>query len=336
MSVKTQTVRFAVVGTNTITDKFISGASGDGRFSLGAVVSRSRDTGDAFAAKYSISRVFTSAEEMAACPDIDAVYIASPNSCHAEQAMTCMNGGKHVLCEKPIASNARELRAMIGCAGKNGVVLMEAMKPMTSPNFKVVRETVGKIGKPRRYFSSYCQYSSRYDAFKEGRVLNAFRRELSNGALLDIGIYTIYPMVVLFGRPAGIKANGSLMSTGIDAQGTAMFDYGDMEASVAYSKVSDSMLPTEIQGEDGTIILDRIGQIGKVSFRKRGGELRDISAPTPFDDFYYEAGEFIDTILSGRKESAVNSHENSMITMEIMDEIRSQLGIVYPADACII
>lgn len=332
MSAKTQTVRFTVIGTNTITDKFIAGGSADPRFALSAVVSRGEDTGKAFANKHSIPRAFTSVDEMVACPEVDAVYIASPNALHAGQALTCMHAGKHVLCEKPAASNARELRAMTECARENDVLLMEALKPMTTPNFRVVREAVGKIGRIRRYFSGYCQYSSRYDAFKEGTVLNAFRRELSSGALLDIGIYTIYPMVVLFGRPRGIKATGSLLSTGVDAQGSALFDYGDMEASVVYSKVANSTLPTEIAGEDGTLILDRIGQIGKVSLKMREGEAVDISAHTPYDDFYYETGEFIDLVLAGKRESEINSHEHSMITMEIMDEIRAQLGIVYPAD----
>lgn len=332
MSVKTQTVRFAVIGTNTITDKFINGGSADPRFALTAVVSRAEDTGKAFAEKHSVPYVFTSVEDMAACQEVDAVYIASPNALHASQAMICMNAGKHVLCEKPVASNSRELRAMIDCAKRNGVTFMEALKPLTTPNFKVVLESIGKLGKLRRYFSGYCQYSSRYDAFKEGTVLNAFKPELSSGALLDIGIYTIYPMVVLFGRPRGIKATGSLLSTGVDAQGTVLFDYGDMEASVIYSKVANSTLPTEIAGEKGNLILDRIGQIGRVSLKMRDGELQDISAPTPNDDFYYEVGEFIGLVLAGKRESEIDSHENSLITMEIMDEIRSQLGIVYPAD----
>lgn len=194
-------VRFGVVGTNFITDWVIAGARLDERFELVAVYSRKQETADAFAAKHQIPYTFISLEEMAKSPLIDAVYIASPNFLHAEQSILCMKHGKHVLCEKPFASNAWEVRGMIAASAKYDVTLMEAMKPTLTPNFRSVRENLGRLGTIRRYFSCYCQYSSRYDKFKEGVVLNAFRPELSNGAMMDIGIYTVYPMVVLFGRP---------------------------------------------------------------------------------------------------------------------------------------
>lgn len=198
MEKHTGKVRFGVVGTNFITDWVIAGARQDERFELVAVYSRRQETADAFAAKHQIPYTFTSLEEMAKSPLIDAVYIASPNFLHAEQSILCMKHGKHVLCEKPFASNAWEVREMIAASAKYDVTLMEAMKPILTPNFRSVRENLGRLGTIRRYFSCYCQYSSRYDKFKEGVVLNAFRPELSNGAMMDIGIYTVYPMVVLF------------------------------------------------------------------------------------------------------------------------------------------
>lgn len=194
-------VRFGVVGTNFITDWVIAGARQDNRFELVAVYSRKQETADAFAVKHQIPYTFTSLEEMAESPLIDAVYIASPNFLHAEQSILCMKHGKHVLCEKPFASNAREVREMVAASKEYDVTLMEAMKPTLTPNFRSVLENLGRLGTIRRYFSCYCQYSSRYDKLKEGVVLNAFRPELSNGAMMDIGIYTVYPMVVLFGRP---------------------------------------------------------------------------------------------------------------------------------------
>ena len=106
-------VRFGVVGTNFISDWVIAGARQDERFELVAVYSRTQETADAFASKHNIPYTFTSLEEMAKSPLIDAVYIASPNFLHASQSILCMSYGKHVLCEKPFASNAKEVRAMI-------------------------------------------------------------------------------------------------------------------------------------------------------------------------------------------------------------------------------
>lgn len=334
-------VRFGVVGTNFITDWVIAGAKQDERFELVAVCSRSQETADAFAAKHGIAYTFTSLEEMAESPLIDAVYIASPNFLHASQSILCMNHGKHVLCEKPFASNAREVREMIAASEANHVTLMEAMKPTLTPNFRAVQDNLKRIGVVRRYFSAYCQYSSRYDKFKEGIVMNAFKPELSSGAMMDIGIYTIYPMVVLFGRPQRIDASGVVLSSGADGQGAVNFMYEGMNATILYSKIANSSLPTEIEGEDGNLILDRINIISQVTYAPRlaasSGKgpqpvSEDISAVTDKDEYYYEVAEFIDLVLAGKTESSVNTHQNSLITLEIIDEVRRQLGIVYPAD----
>jgi len=329
---KMNRLRFGIIGTNFISDWVIAGGRQDERFELAAVYSRMQESADAFAVKHNIPHTFTSLETMAASPFIDAVYIASPNAFHASQSILCMEHGKHVFCEKAFASNAGEVREMIAAARKNKVALMEAMKPTLTPNFLAACDALGRIGAVRRYFSCYCQYSSRYDKFREGTVLNAFRPELSNGALLDIGVYTIYPMVVLFGRPQAIKAAGFRLSSGVDGEGSVVFSYPSMDAAILYSKIANSQLLTEIQGEDGNIVFDRINIISEVNLLFRDGRKELLSRPTPYNEYYYEVKEFIDVVQSSRQQSTVNSWENSFITMEIMDEIRRQLRVKYPAD----
>lgn len=336
-------VRFGVVGTNFIADWVMAGARQDKRFEAAAVCSRRQETAEAFARRHGIPHLFTSPREMACSPHIDAVYIATPNFTHAGLSVLFMSHGKHVLCEKPLASNAREVRQMVEASGRYGVALMEAMKTTVEPNFLAVRQALGRVGTVRRYFASYCQYSSRYDKLKEGVVLNAFNPAYSNGAVMDIGVYTIYPMIVLFGPPDSIMATGTLLPSGVDGQGMAIFSYAaGMEACVLYSKISDSHLPAEIQGEDGTIVMDSISRMKQVSLMPRacniaGGRGRqslaiNLSVTQENDGYYYEVAEFIDTVLSGKRESAINSHQNSLATMEVVDEIRRQAGVVFPAD----
>lgn len=334
-------IRFGVIGTNFITEWVIAGAREDERFELAAVCSRTRERGEEFAARYGIKHVFTSVEEMAASDAVDAVYIASPNYCHAEQSIICMNGGKHVLCEKPLASNAREARSMIEASRRNNVTLMEAMKPTMTPSFNAVRDSLSRVGRVRRYFASYCQYSSRYDRLKAGELPNAFNPALSNGAIMDIGIYTIYPMVVLFGKPQSIDATGLLLPSGVDGQGAANFNYGDMQATIIYSKIADSRLASEIQGEEGIISLDTINKMERVCYIARGvnrggksetGEAEQLNVVTEHNEYYYEMAEFINLILAGKRESAINSHQNSLTALEVVDEIRRQIGVVFPAD----
>lgn len=325
-------LRFGVIGTNWITEAFIKGASHHEDFELAAVYSRTEERASEFADKFGVSSIFTDLEEMAKSDEIDAVYIASPNSLHASQAITFMKNGIHVLCEKAIASNSDELAEMVQAAKENDVVLMEALKSTLMPNFKAVQENIDKIGKIRRYFASYCQYSSRYDKYKQGTVLNAFNPEFSAGSLMDIGIYCIYPLVVLFGEPKSVQANGYVLESGVDGEGSLLLKYDEMDAVIMFSKITDSDLPSEIHGEDGNIRIDKISTPEKVEILYRDGRTEDLSKEQVDDNMFYEAEEFINLIQQGKKESMNNSLENSKITMKILDEARRQMGVRFPSD----
>ena len=332
MNMDDRIIRFGVIGTSEITQVFLKGAKLVEKFKLAAVYSRKEETAREFADKYGVKTIFTSLEEMAKSDEIDAVYIASPNSFHAKQAIIFMKNRKHVLCEKAFASNIKEVEEMIKLAKENNVVLMEAMRTTLTPNFKIVMENIYKLGKIRRYFSSFCKYSSRYDKYREGVVLNAFKRELSNGALMDIGVYTIYPMITLFGEPKEIKATSYMLESGVDGEGSVIFKYDEMEGSVIYSKISNSYLPTEIQGEEGTMIIDKINEVNSVKIVYKDGNIEELSTKQEEDSMCYEIDEFVNLIINNKKESNINSLENSKIVMKIMDNVRSQIGLEFIAD----
>ncbi|MFB0843536.1 Gfo/Idh/MocA family protein [Paenibacillus oleatilyticus] len=328
-------VRFAVIGTNWITEEFIRAARECEAFVLTAVYSRTEEKVEAFAAKFDIPHKFTDLETMARSDAFDAVYIASPNAFHAKQAVLLMNHGKHVLCEKPLASNRAEVMEMIDAAKANRVLLMEALKSTLMPNFRAVQEHLSKIGPVRRYAASYGQYSSRYDAYKQGTVLNAFNPALSNGSLMDLGVYCIYPMVVLFGQPDRVQANGLLLDSGVDGQGSLLLSYGQMEAVLTHSKIVNSYAPTEIQGERGTLVIDKINQPEQVEIRYRDGSVEVLTRPQSDKSMVYEVQEFIDVLQAGKLESATNSHANSLTAISIMDEARKQIGLRFPADGAV-
>ena len=172
-------------------------------------------------------------------------------------------------------------------------------------------------------------------------MLNAFRPELSNGAIMDIGVYAIYPAVVLFGIPRSIEAQGVVLSSGADGQGAVNMLYDGMNATVLYSKIADSLLPSEIEGEQGNILVDRIQTPTDVRFYARTApasgrgarpEPEQLSVASGHDEYYYEIAEFIDLVLAGEVSSRVNSHAASLAVMEIVDEVRRQIGVHYPAD----
>ena len=325
-------IRFGVIGTNWITEAFIQAGSELESFRLTAVYSRTEARAREFAARYGAEQIFTDVEEMAASGKIDAVYIASPNAFHCRQAVICMNHGKHVLCEKPMASNAREARLMIETARRNRVVLMEAMKSTLMPGFRAIQENLDKLGPIRRYFASFCQYSSRYDAYKQGTILNAFRPELSNGSLMDLGVYGLYPLVVLFGKPESVTASAVMLESGVDGQGSLILKYSGMEAVVLHSKISDAPLPSAVIGENGSMIIPKISQPMNIELRLRDGTAELLSGEISGHPMKYEVQEFIRLIEDGQLESAVNAHRHSLLVLEIMDEARRQIGLAYPAD----
>ncbi|WP_039043597.1 Gfo/Idh/MocA family protein [Sporosarcina sp. ZBG7A] len=325
-------VRIGLVGTNWITERLLGGAAHVDGLNISAVYSRTSERAEEFASKHGIPHQFTNLEEMASSDKIDAVYIATPNSFHAEQAILFLQNDKHVLCEKPLAANSNEVQQMFETAKKHNVLLMEAMKSTLLPNFKVIQDNLHKLGPIRKYFASFCQYSSRYDQYKKGIVLNAFNPKFANGALMDLGVYCLYPLIALFGEPLEVKATGTLLESGVDSSGSVTLKYEDKDAVLMYSKVSNSALPWEIQGEKGTMIITKVSSPEHVEIQYNDGSVEVLTAQMPYPSMYYEMQEFVDLIEQGKTESAVNTYFNSYTTMKVADAIRKDIDLEFPSD----
>ncbi|ADO46885.1 Gfo/Idh/MocA family protein [[Enterobacter] lignolyticus] len=324
-------IRFAVVGTNWITRQFVDAAHETGKYKLTAVYSRSLEQAQIFASDYPVEHLFTSLEEMAQSEAIDAVYIASPNSLHFPQTQLFLSHKKHVICEKPLASNLREAEAAIACARENQVVLFEAFKTASLPNFLQLQQSLNKVGKLRKALLNYCQYSSRYQRYLDGENPNTFNPAFSNGSIMDIGFYCLAAAVALWGEPLSVKATASLLDSGVDAHGVAVLEYGDFSVTLQHSKVSDSVLPSEIQGEAGSLVIEKISECQKVSFVPRGSKAQELTQPQHINTMLYEADTFARLVETGD----VNHPglEVSRITAKLSTEIRRQTGVTFPADA---
>ena len=323
-------INFGVIGTNVITERFLEAGKDAEGFCLRGVYSRSREKAVDFARKHGADLAFDSLEDMASCKEIDAVYVASPNSLHASQSIQMLKGGKHVLCEKPIASNQREFEEMKKVALENRRVLLEAMRSVYSPGFQAIRENLHKLGKIRRVSFQYCQYSRRYDNFKKGIIENAFNPALSNGALMDIGVYCVHPLVSLFGKPEKVISSSLKLSNGIDGAGTILTEYPDFQGELLYSKITDSRVPSQIQGEEGSLVIREIPDPQEVVLYYRDGRTETLDIPRTENNMVYEIREFLRLIREKRY-----SHEyleNSQMEIELMDEVRRQQKIFFPAD----
>ena len=325
-------MNWGILATGTIANKFattVNAMAAEGE-RLAAVGSRRAESAKAFAAQYNIPHWYASYEELAADPAVDAIYIATPNALHYENCKLCLEHGKHVLCEKPVTSNARELEHLIQLAGQNNVILLEAIRSIFTPGYQALAKHLPKLGTIRRASFHFCQYSSRYDKFKSGIVENAFNPIFSNGALMDIGVYCVHPLVRLFGMPEKIKTDAVLLENGIDGSGTILGVYKDMQAELVYSKISSSRIPSQIQGENGTITIEGIDHPHQLIFYDRAGGRQVLYQGPAKADMSGEIAEWLRLISAGPGSNIHNRY--SLMALQVMDEARKQMGIVFPAD----
>ncbi len=339
---------FAVIGTNFVTDWLLEAAREVEDVRLLAVFSRTQERGRAYAAQYGAERVYTELSALAADPDIDFVYIASPNICHRDQTIALLNAGKSVLCEKPIAPDCESLDAMCEAAQRNGCVLMEAMVPVHLPCWQTLRRTLLEIAPVRRASLSFCQYSSRYDKFKAGMEINAFRPELCNGSLMDLGVYCLAAAQVIFGAPDSVRASMFRLPGSIDGAGSITLTYtkndpltaGGAIADIQYSKISQGQTPSEIQGEGGSLLIDSITRPAAWTLLPRSGRrpdglsvrAADNTEPRVLDvkpflhPMAYELRDFVRQ-LDGAKEPRFLADSRAVLC--VMDEARRQTGLDF-------
>lgn len=326
---KGKMVRFGIIGTGKIADKFWQANRYGREFALTAVYSRTLEKAKEFAVGKGPLKLYDNLEDFAKSEEVDAVYVASPNCCHHDQVLTLLDAGKHVLCEKPLASNYKEAKEMFDMAQEKNLILMEGMRSIYTPGFAKMISYMGSLGKIRRATLQYCQYSSRYDNYKRGIIENAFKPELSNGALMDIGVYVVSCMIRLFGMPTVIKASGIKLSNGVDGAGTILFEYPDMIGEAVYSKVTNAATPSQIQGEDASMLVQEIENVKDLRINRKG-VVQSIHFEQSDNVLNYETQEFIKMVKTGL--GWEKARDLSLETMKVLDEARRQLSIVFPAD----
>ena len=320
-------MRFALIGSNFIVDQFVRAA----RLCEGAVLqtaySRTPAQAQANAEKWGIPQACSSLEALAANPAVDAVYIATPNSLHFAQADAMLRAGKHVLCEKPIVPSEGALAPLLALARQRGLLLLEAIRPAYLPAVGIVRQLLPRLGTLRYAEFAYAQYSSRYDRYLQGIVENAFDPTLCNGTALDLGIYCVYWMLMLFGMPQRIMATASFLPGSIDTNGVALCAYGDMQVSLRYSKVHQSDRYAVIEGEQGSLRLSPFPIPTQAELRLRDGTHETLSLGTDADDMRYEIAQFM--AMAQAPAQAEPYQHWSALALRVLDTIRTQAGIDF-------
>ena len=326
-------VRYGTVGTSWIVDALIDGArEGAPEHGLNAVYSRRRETAEAFAAKHGVAHLFTDLEEMARSELIDAMYIASPNALHYPQAKLFLEHGKHVLCEKTCVVTSDQLADLYATADRKGVVFLEGVNVLHEAELGILEAALPRLGRIHLARLDFSRYSSKYPKYLAGENPNIFNPQLAAGALMDMGIYALYPAIYLFGQPKKVDASAVFLRTGADGAGAAVLGYDDKVVCVSYSKMSDAGVECSIQGDEGVLLIDTIEHLDNVRFVSTDGrEEKLITRDTSIKPMGYEAKDFYDLITdpAGHARQYRRPRETAVQTIATIEEIRRSAGYLF-------
>lgn len=320
-------IKFGVIGSGWIAEEFVKGAELIDGFEFFAMYSRTREKGEAFAARFGGAPVYTDLAEFAKS-DIDAVYIASPNALHYSQSKLMLENGKHVLCEKPITISPEEFIELNELAERNGLVYTEAIMMLHLSQRKIVKEKLKTLGNISTAHFDFSQLSSKYPALLRGENPNIFNPEMKTGCLRDLGIYCFYPAIDFFGEPKKIISSSGFLSTGADGFGTAILDYDDKQITLTYSKIGQDFCGSQIVGDKGTMTIGSISKLTDVEMHYNdgtGGKLvgeieKHILMSEEAKDFY----EYICKKSDGLKES----NEKILSVLRAMNTVIKQCNII--------
>ncbi len=324
-------VRFGIIGRNFIVDMMLEAAAAVPDVRAAAIYSRSLADAETFREKHGLAFAADDLKALADFSGIDAVYIASPNCCHFEQAKLMLEHGKHVLCEKPAASNARQVKELVCLAEEKGLIFLEAMRPAFSDTLRLIRENLPRIGQLRQVRFDLCRISSRIEKLKSGSYITTFDPNLSNAAIMDLGCYGIYSTVHLFGKPESVCAQAVHLKNGFEGAGSLLMQYPDFIAEVSYSKIHTLNVPSAVSGEEGTICMDCVHGTHAMWIEFNDGKKEYLDfRPTLPSDMVFELRAFCSFIQNGVRPFREN--QSSILTAEILDEARRQTGTVFPSD----
>src|SRR3954470_2935964 len=295
-----------------------------------AVGSRAQTTADAFAADFGAPRSYGSYAELAADPDVDAVYVSTPAPGHLSATLLAIEHGKAVLCEKPFAMDRAEAQQMVDAARSAGVFLMEAMWTRFMPHVARIREILaaGTLGDLVYLTAEHGQW------FAHDPEHRLFAPALGGGALLDLGIYPVSFAHFVFGAPSSISAVSTPAFTGVDGTTSMLLRYpSGAHAVLTTTLAAASANPAVIYGTEARLEIDGTFYV-PTSFRvvSRDGEvLETFTSPQEGRGMQYEAAEVNRCLRDGLTESPLLPLDESLEIMGVLDEVRAQIGLDYRA-----
>jgi predicted dehydrogenase len=320
-------VRWGILGTGGIAATFAADLPLVPGAELAAVGSRTPESAATFANRHGFARSHGSWAELAADPDVDVIYVATPHAAHLDAAMTCLAGGKAVLCEKPMTLDVAGSQQLIDEARNRGVFLMEAMWMRMNPAIRrivaLVRDgAIGEITNIQADFGLQGPFAATH------RLRDP---ALGGGALLDLGVYPLNLAHLILGAPATTRSWAHLTPEGVDDNTGILLGWeSGAIASLTCSLIGETRNAASITGTLGRIDLPQ-GFFVPRSFvlHRAGRAAEEITEPFPGSGYQYEAGEVQRCLSEGLLESPLMPHATTLEIMGLMDSIRAEIGVTY-------
>lgn len=319
---------WGIIGPGRIARKFAQDLALLSNAKLYAVASNSMERANDFGREFGAAKTYDSYDAIAADPDVDIIYIATLHTGHYQNSLLCLNHGKHVLCEKPVAMNRAQFEQMAGVAKKEGLFFMEALWTRFLPSFIKCMELLesGAIGHLRMVNSDFCinpPYSP------HSRLFNP---QMGGGSLLDIGIYPVFFALEAAGAPTSITAQATLDENSIDTASSVLMKHANDILSVSGSaSMANGRIEAMLQGSKGTLRLNKCWHTPTtLDLMHDGKEPVRFAFDTPGFGYQYEAAEVMRCLDTGLHESPLWSWEKSRRLISTLDKIRSLTGIQYP------
>lgn len=282
--------------------------------------------------KHHFRRYSTSYDELLNDIEVDTIYIALPNHLHYEFTLKALKANKNVILEKPFTSTIEEALKLKQLAIKNNLFLWEAITNQYLPNYQKIKEILPSLGKIKIVECNYSQYSSRYNAFKEGNILPAFDYKKSGGALMDLNIYNIHFVVGLFGKPKDIMYYPNIENN-IDTSGILILDYDTFKCVCIGAKDCKAPLSNNIQGDQGCIHIQMpVSIIDSFEVLMNDGAKKVINKNRNVHRMYEEFIAFEQMYQKGDYMTCYQMLEHSMIVTEIQTTARRKAGVYFAVE----
>ncbi|HEM6345983.1 TPA: Gfo/Idh/MocA family oxidoreductase [Streptococcus suis] len=323
-------LNFGIIGTSDISHKFISSAHLSKYLQLSAIFSRKLETAMSFSTNYENVKLYTEWIKFLSAP-IDLVYIASPNALHFEQAKAVLMAGKHAIVEKPMVSTPQELAQLRQIAKENGVFLFEAARNYHEEAISIIKDFLKDKTVWGANFS-YAKYSSKMPDLLAGQTPNIFSTDFSGGALMDLGVYTLYTAIGLFGRPNAARYAAHQLPSSIDLNGTGQLIYDDFLVSIQAGKNITSNLPSEIYTSEGTLTLNACQHISSAIFTKHDGSQIVLPIQAQENPMLEEAQAIAQVIQQNNHELAEEWLDVAEAVHHTLYTMRQDAGITFKAD----